>query len=78
MLNTYGLFQETLHIHTKKDEEHEHGADPKETLQESEETFSTSQQSLLKNWPLMSAIIVYCVFQLHDMAYAEVTKFAST
>ncbi|GMN67459.1 hypothetical protein TIFTF001_036521 [Ficus carica] len=63
---------ETLHIHTKKDEEHEHGADPKETLQESEETCSTSQQSLLKNWPLMSAIIVYCVFQLHDMAYAEI------
>ncbi|KAL5805871.1 hypothetical protein ACOSQ4_028604 [Xanthoceras sorbifolium] len=32
----------------------------------------SSQQSLLKNWPLMSSIIVYCVFQLHDMAYAEI------
>ncbi|KAJ0043737.1 hypothetical protein Pint_18358 [Pistacia integerrima] len=31
-----------------------------------------SQKSLLKNWPLMSSIIVYCVFQLHDMAYSEI------
>uniref|UniRef100_A0A7N0VE42 Uncharacterized protein n=1 Tax=Kalanchoe fedtschenkoi TaxID=63787 RepID=A0A7N0VE42_KALFE len=28
--------------------------------------------SLWKNWPLMSAIIVYCVFQLHDTAYSEI------
>ncbi|KAL8251500.1 hypothetical protein R6Q59_035193 [Mikania micrantha] len=28
--------------------------------------------SLLKNWPLMSSIIVYCVFSLHDMAYTEI------
>ena len=28
--------------------------------------------SLLKNWPLMSSIIVYCIFSLHDMAYSEV------
>ena len=27
---------------------------------------------LLRNWPLMSAVIAYCVFQLHDMAYIEV------
>lgn len=32
----------------------------------------TSKKSLLKNWPLMSSIIVYCVFSLHDMAYTEV------
>lgn len=31
-----------------------------------------SQKSLIKNWPLMSAIMVYCIFQLHDMAYSEV------
>ncbi|XP_024031134.1 protein ZINC INDUCED FACILITATOR-LIKE 1 [Morus notabilis] len=73
---------ETLDVHTKNDEEHEefsnssdsirHGANPKGNLQESEDTCPTSQQSLLKNWPLMSSIIVYCVFQLHDMAYAEI------
>ncbi|XP_027114248.1 protein ZINC INDUCED FACILITATOR-LIKE 1 isoform X1 [Coffea arabica] len=28
--------------------------------------------SLLKNWPLMSSIIVYCIFSLHDMAYSEI------
>ncbi|KAK3228566.1 hypothetical protein Dsin_000447 [Dipteronia sinensis] len=32
----------------------------------------TSKKSLLKNWPLMSSIIVYCVFSLHDMAYTEI------
>ncbi|KAH7547677.1 hypothetical protein JRO89_XS14G0001500 [Xanthoceras sorbifolium] len=32
----------------------------------------TSKQSLIKNWPLMSSIIVYCVFSLHDMAYTEI------
>ncbi|KAI5670677.1 hypothetical protein M9H77_11041 [Catharanthus roseus] len=31
-----------------------------------------SKQSLFKNWPLMSSIIVYCIFSLHDMAYSEI------
>ncbi|KAK2634536.1 hypothetical protein Ddye_029328 [Dipteronia dyeriana] len=31
-----------------------------------------SKKNLLKNWPLMSSIIVYCVFSLHDMAYTEI------
>ncbi|XP_047321723.1 protein ZINC INDUCED FACILITATOR-LIKE 1-like [Impatiens glandulifera] len=29
-------------------------------------------ESLFKNWPLMSSIIVYCIFSLHDMAYTEI------
>ncbi|XP_028782366.1 protein ZINC INDUCED FACILITATOR-LIKE 1-like [Neltuma alba] len=29
-------------------------------------------ENLLLNWPLMSSIIVYCIFSLHDMAYTEV------
>ena len=29
-------------------------------------------KSLYKNWPLMSSIIAYCVFTLHDTAYSEV------
>ncbi|CAN4111348.1 unnamed protein product [Withania somnifera] len=33
---------------------------------------STSKENLFKNWPLMSSIIVYCVFSLHDMAYSEI------
>ncbi|CAI0442246.1 unnamed protein product [Linum tenue] len=28
--------------------------------------------SLLRNWPLMSSIMVYCIFSLHDMAYTEI------
>ncbi|XP_073148717.1 protein ZINC INDUCED FACILITATOR-LIKE 1-like [Henckelia pumila] len=30
------------------------------------------RSSILKNWPLLSAIMVYCIFQLHDMAYTEI------
>ncbi|XP_044462503.1 protein ZINC INDUCED FACILITATOR-LIKE 1-like, partial [Mangifera indica] len=33
---------------------------------------SNSRKSLMKNWPLMSSIIVYCIFSLHDMAYTEI------
>ena len=41
----------------------------------SKERLPSSKLSLLRNWPLMSAITVYCVFQLHDTAYAEVIAF---
>lgn len=30
------------------------------------------KKSLLSNWPLMSSIILYCVFSFHDMAYTEI------
>ncbi|PON46756.1 Major facilitator, partial [Parasponia andersonii] len=73
---------ETLHFHTKNDEElkkfysslgaSSHESDIEETMEASEERCPTSKQSLLRNWPLMSSIVVYCVFQLHDMAYAEI------
>ncbi|XP_062077133.1 protein ZINC INDUCED FACILITATOR 1-like isoform X1 [Humulus lupulus] len=74
---------ETLHFHNKNDEEeHEklcdrleastYGSDLDLNSQKCEEDCQTPQQSLYKNWPLMSSIIVYCVFQLHDMAYAEI------
>ncbi|KAM3339758.1 hypothetical protein P3S68_029627 [Capsicum galapagoense] len=43
-----------------------------ESMTHSESKIPNSQKSLLKNWPLVSAIIVYCVFQLHDMAYLEI------
>ncbi|TKY68429.1 zinc induced facilitator 1 [Spatholobus suberectus] len=29
-------------------------------------------ENLFLNWPLMSSVIVYCVFSLHDIAYQEV------
>ncbi|XP_022726163.1 protein ZINC INDUCED FACILITATOR 1-like isoform X6 [Durio zibethinus] len=71
---------ETLHIHKRYDKESdevndelvtstcEPNANEKVLI---EGRHRTSQQNLLKNWPLMSSIIIYCVFQLHDMAYAE-------
>nr|CBX25337.1 hypothetical_protein [Oryza brachyantha] len=31
-----------------------------------------NKKSLLSNWPLMSSIILYCVFSFHDMAYTEI------
>ncbi|CAD6258413.1 unnamed protein product [Miscanthus lutarioriparius] len=39
------------------------------TTQESAEP---PKKSLLRNWPLMSSIISYCVFSLHDTAYSEI------
>ncbi|XP_047316013.1 protein ZINC INDUCED FACILITATOR-LIKE 1-like [Impatiens glandulifera] len=36
------------------------------------EDFEPKSESLFRNWPLMSAIIVYCIFSLHDMAYTEI------
>uniref|UniRef100_A0A453J3M0 Uncharacterized protein n=1 Tax=Aegilops tauschii subsp. strangulata TaxID=200361 RepID=A0A453J3M0_AEGTS len=32
----------------------------------------SEKKSLYKNWPLMSSIIAYCVFTLHDTAYSEI------
>ena len=52
-------------------------SDMKESVEGTEGCESASEQSLLKNWPLMSSITVYCIFALHDMAYAEVIFCAS-
>ncbi|KVH92041.1 Major facilitator superfamily [Cynara cardunculus var. scolymus] len=57
---------ETLHFH-KKDELESATHDAMEKKDE-----ENSLLSLFKNWPLMSSIIVYCVFSLHDMAYSEI------
>ncbi|KAK6228420.1 Major facilitator superfamily - like 6 [Theobroma cacao] len=73
---------ETLHKHNDNDRSSDdsydaleaapHESSSKEITEEDEGRESTSKQSLLKNWPLMSSIIVYCVFSLHDMAYTEI------
>ncbi|KAI3917023.1 hypothetical protein MKX01_003472, partial [Papaver californicum] len=62
---------ETLHKHAGINEE-AYGSDEKDIMQETDGTGSDSNESLFKNWPLMSSIIVYCVFSLHDMAYTEI------
>ncbi|XP_057503409.1 protein ZINC INDUCED FACILITATOR-LIKE 1-like isoform X1 [Actinidia eriantha] len=68
---------ETLHIHNKPREDSfevlesaSHGSNAK--TEDSEGGESTSKKSLIKNWPLMSSIITYSVFSLHDMAYTEI------
>ncbi|KAF9592743.1 hypothetical protein IFM89_017313 [Coptis chinensis] len=48
------------------------GCNLKADIQENQKIHSESKKSLFTNWPLMSAIIVYCVFSLHDMAYSEI------
>ncbi|KAK9067478.1 hypothetical protein SSX86_014808 [Deinandra increscens subsp. villosa] len=64
------LAQETLHFHKKGESEAASYVPDAEgkTYEKNDSTFI----SLLKNWPLMSSIIIYCVFSLHDMAYAEI------
>ncbi|XP_034705604.1 protein ZINC INDUCED FACILITATOR-LIKE 1-like isoform X1 [Vitis riparia] len=74
---------ETLHTHNenKKSREDSYdaleaangGSNAKEKEQEIEGSEPTSNESLFMNGPLMSSIIVYCVFSLHDMAYTEVS-----
>ncbi|KAM2845986.1 hypothetical protein COP1_028364 [Malus domestica] len=70
---------ETLHKHNGKARLHDDSYEALETAsggsdanekQKTEE--QTPKENLFKNWPLMSSIIVYCVFSLHDMAYAEI------
>lgn len=73
---------ETLHKHNKRNKGqsdlHDVAAGTtnclnlSESMTHSERSIPNSQRSLLKNWPLVSAIIVYCVFQLHDIAYLEI------
>uniref|UniRef100_A0A5B7B9V3 Major facilitator superfamily (MFS) profile domain-containing protein n=1 Tax=Davidia involucrata TaxID=16924 RepID=A0A5B7B9V3_DAVIN len=73
---------ETLHIHNGNKKEQDGSCDELEVtayesvaldkMKNSGGRVPTSRQSLLKNWPLMSSIMVYCVFQLHDMAYTEI------
>lgn len=72
---------ETLHIHKENNlgngtvealEASLNGSDLKRNGEETEGRELASSKSLLKNWPLISSIIVYCVFCLQDMAYSEI------
>ncbi|KAI3908074.1 hypothetical protein MKW98_003719 [Papaver atlanticum] len=53
---------ETLHKHGESSE--------KENIEAA--NLTDSKESLWTNWPLISSIIVYCVFSLHDTAYTEI------
>ncbi|OMO91474.1 Tetracycline resistance protein, TetA/multidrug resistance protein MdtG [Corchorus olitorius] len=69
---------ETLHRHGQKGNEINGPSEPssdesgrKDNIEQLEER-QTRKANLLKNWPLMSTIIVYCVFSLQEMAYSEI------
>lgn len=67
---------ETLHNHKiskKKDDASEslvHFSDPEELIERN--IASTLKKNLLKNWPLMSSIILFCIVCFDDMAYTEI------
>ena len=63
--------KETLHKHRNASE-----VEASESLlgQNEVKAEKISSFALLKNWPLMSTIIVYCVFSLQEIAYTEVNK----
>ncbi|KAF9675265.1 hypothetical protein SADUNF_Sadunf09G0014000 [Salix dunnii] len=72
---------ETLHMHDKKVSERcdsfdvleasSEESDEKESVVEVKERKISKNANLLRNWPLISVIIVYCVFSLQEIAYAE-------
>jgi hypothetical protein len=73
------FLQETLHRHPLECEEK--GDDDLEfsepnSIKEKDgqimEKQKVNRKSLFRNWPVMSSIIVYCVFSLHEVAYSEV------
>ncbi|KAI3959996.1 hypothetical protein MKW92_012335 [Papaver armeniacum] len=62
---------ETLHKHKETNGE-PHGTAITEKTQENDEIGSTKSENLFRNRPLMSCIVVYCVFSLHNTAYSEI------
>ncbi|VAH75968.1 unnamed protein product [Triticum turgidum subsp. durum] len=64
---------ETLHKHNEATDSNNSIEAMEESLSDSNaEESSGGYWSLFTNWPLMSAITVYCLFSLQDVAYAEV------
>ncbi|WCJ19198.1 zinc induced facilitator-like 1 [Euphorbia peplus] len=73
---------ETLHKHNENTLSCNDSIDAMETASleskgserrlEDEGSKPSNAGALITNWPLISSIIVYCVFSLHDMAYTEI------
>ncbi|XP_010557810.1 PREDICTED: protein ZINC INDUCED FACILITATOR-LIKE 1-like [Tarenaya hassleriana] len=67
---------ETLHNHKFDDASHDDSYEALEAASHDPDFDGKAGRdegsSLLKNWPLISSIIVYCIFSLHDMAYTEI------
>ncbi|WJX87380.1 hypothetical protein P8452_69582 [Trifolium repens] len=65
---------ETLHNHngSNADESDDTEAIENGINKVDKEKTVQKKENLFLNWPLMSSIIAYCVFSLHDIAYQEV------
>ncbi|ONK61504.1 uncharacterized protein A4U43_C08F30590 [Asparagus officinalis] len=64
---------ETLHNHPEnRTADAKIDSTMREKDEEAEGRFPPHKENLLLNWPLMSSIIVYCVFSFHNMAYSEI------
>ncbi|XP_058756076.1 protein ZINC INDUCED FACILITATOR-LIKE 1-like isoform X1 [Vicia villosa] len=61
---------ETLHNHKVSTNKIESLVN--ETNEADKNKMIQKDESLLRNWPLMSSIIVYCVFGIHDIAFTEI------
>ncbi|MED6150115.1 hypothetical protein PIB30_069210, partial [Stylosanthes scabra] len=71
-----GLSTETLHNHKDSNEliDYAEAIENGSSLNNKDDNNNMieKKENLLLNWPLMSSIIAYCVFSLHDIAYQEV------
>ncbi|KAF7848446.1 hypothetical protein BT93_L1938 [Corymbia citriodora subsp. variegata] len=70
---------ETLHKHHGSSELDESRKDMETASLESSSKYNahkvggrTPKKSLIRNWPLMSSVILFCIVSLHDMAYTEI------
>ncbi|KAJ1689006.1 hypothetical protein LUZ63_013161 [Rhynchospora breviuscula] len=63
---------ETLHTHGIDKEVESIEASTESNKKETMGPSSPKQQNLLKNWPLMSSILLFCIFSLDDMAFTEI------
>jgi len=74
MKNPYMLkcLQETLHNHNYSDESIEDAKALENGNNGTDNENIQKNENLFLNWPLMSSIIAYCIFSLHDITYLEV------
>lgn len=68
---------ETLHNHNTDKKEDQASESLTAKFSDSEEIVehnitSTTKNTVLKNWPLMSSIILFCIVSFDDMAYSEI------
>jgi hypothetical protein len=66
--------QESLHNHPITPASNEKVKDEEASgeAKEAESVKPKAEQPLWKNWAMISAVIAYCFWGLHDMAYSEV------